>query len=82
MDAVKLGKPIISFHNDYFDYLLGDSPIGYWAKDVKDMASIIRTIQLDRSDFGNNFEKLKKKTGILQNTYILKENLENHSYIL
>lgn len=81
MDAVKLRKPIISFHNDYFDYLLKDSLIGYWAKDVKDMASIIKTIQANKNDFEENFEKMKKKTSISQNTSLLKTNLKNHSYI-
>lgn len=78
MDAVKLRKPIISLHNDYFDYLMNKKPIGYLGNTSDELEQIIRKIV--NKKLNNSFEKefnlLSQKVSIVNNTILFKKELE------
>lgn len=84
MDAIKLEKPIIAFHNDYFDYLLKDACIGYLVNNLSDMIAIIKKLieTADNKDFKIDFEYIRKKIGIDENCNILKNIFIDLEYVI
>ena len=79
MDAVKLRKPIISLHNDYFDYLMGKAPIGYMGNTLDELEQIIRKVvnrELN-NNFNQEFDLLSQKISIVNNTILFEKELEN-----
>lgn len=83
MDAVSMGKPIISLHNDYFDYLMKDASIGYLVDNITEMTNIIRYIlrKKEKADFNQGFENLREMVSISYNTSLLRLAFKEHSYI-
>ena len=77
LDAVKMKKPIIALHNDYFDYLLDECPIGYVGNSVEELAQIIRDIVSGklRNNFEMGLKELSEKVSIKQNEHVFKEEL-------
>lgn len=77
LDAVKLNKPIIALHNDFFDYLMGMHPIGYMQNTLEGLEQVIRKIV--NGELNNNFDQefnlLSKKVSIENNTVLFKEEL-------
>lgn len=73
LDAVKMRKPIISLHNDYFDYLLNGTPIGYMKNSVEEVAQVIRDIVAGKlqDDFSAGFNSLSEKVSIEKNMFLL-----------
>ena len=83
LDAVKLRKPIIALHNDYFDYLIGNCPIGYMGHCIKDLEQVIRQV-VNRElcdDFKNGFKALERKVDVESNTEVFKKELEKLGWL-
>ena len=77
LDAVKMKKPIIALHNDYFDYLLDGCPIGYVGNSVEELAQTIRDIVSGQLcyDFSAGLKKLSEKVSIKHNVHVFKNEL-------
>lgn len=77
LDAVKMKKPIISLHNDYFNYLLHDCPIGYMANSVEEVEQFIRNIVAGKlhGNFSAGFNSLSDKISIEKNMLLFKYEL-------
>lgn len=78
MDAVKMGKPIIALHNDYFNHMLSNNPIGYLGDSIDDIEYLIRQIISGslKDDFSDGFKLLRNKVSIDNNIVLLKKELE------
>ena len=77
MDAVKMHKPIISLHNDYFDQLMDNYPIGYMGNTIDDLENIIRRLVAGElnDDFSEAMALLSKKVSIGNNTILFESEL-------
>ena len=78
MDALKMHKPILSLHNDFFDQLIGNHPIGYMGNAVEDLEQIIRQIVQGEltTDFTEGFKTLSDKISIENNVSLLRKEFE------
>ena len=83
LDAVKMRKPILSLHNDYFDYLLDGCPIGYVRDTVDDLAQVIRDIVEGKlqEDFNAGFEGLSEKVSLEANARVFENELKRMNCI-
>lgn len=83
LDAVKMRKPILSLHNDYFDYLLDGCPIGYVRDTVEDLAQVIRDIVAGKlqEDFSAGFEGLSEKVSLEANAQVFENELKRMNCI-
>lgn len=83
LDAVKFHKPIIALHNDYFDFLIGEHPIGYVKDTLEEIERIIRQIVNEKpsDDFTEGFNALEKKITIESNSILLKQEFEKVALI-
>ncbi|HIZ34078.1 MAG TPA: hypothetical protein H9814_11220 [Candidatus Bacteroides merdigallinarum] len=77
LDAVKMNKPIIALHNDYFDYLLDGCPIGYVGNTVEELAQVIRDIVKGNlcDNFSAGLKGLSDKISLERNTHIFENEL-------
>lgn len=78
LDAVKLHKPIIALKNDYFDFLMGEYPIGYVEDSLNHLEKVIRQLSCNGSekDFTYALKTLENKITIESNANLLKKQLE------
>lgn len=79
LDAIKMNKPIISLHNDYFEYLMdGCHSIGYIKNSLEELVQVIHDIIIGKSceDFSTGLKDLSEKVSIEKNAYILKNELK------
>lgn len=83
LDAVKMRKPIISFRNDYFDYLLKGCPIGYVRESITEVAQVIRDIVGGKlqDDFSAGFDGLSKKISLDVNEKKFENELKRIYYL-
>lgn len=79
MDSINLGIPFIAIRNEYFEYLCGDNPFGFFADDDTELVGLIKRLIRNKTgiNFTEAYKDIKKKVSIDYNAFLLKEQLKN-----